>query len=160
DTDSQAEYRAAAEQAEHYDHDGDDRHEQDALGADHAHAGDDSHHDDHADERGDLRPAQVAAGPEVAEAQAEPQGETRVEAPVAAAVEASVAATASEVPADAREAPVDDERAEEERTEENVAHADDAPHDEIVGALHATAAEGELVSAPVGDEQDDESEED
>ena len=51
-----------------------------------------------------------------------------------------------------------DERAEEERAQENVAHADDAPHHEHAGTEHSAGSRGELIPAPAGDDVHDEDE--
>jgi ribonuclease E len=80
----------------------------------------------------------------------------RSETPVTAAVEASVAAvTEQPFAAEDSEARPDDARAEEEQTEENVAHAEDAPHDEAAVEAHAAPIEGEIIAPVIGDEHDE-----
>jgi len=85
----------------------------------------------------------------------------RSETPVTAAVEASVAA-ATEQPfaAEDSEGRADDARAEEEQTQENFAHAEDAPHDEAVAEAHAAPIEGEIIAPVIGDEHDEDEAED
>ena len=138
---------AHAETAQH-DHDGhehehghDHEHAHEAHDAEHGHAHDDHHDHDH----DDAAHAHDAAP----------------EAPVASAVEASVATALNEPLApEFNESDGHDERAEEERAQENVAHADDAPHHEHAGTEHSLAPESELIPAPAGDDVHDEDEDD
>jgi ribonuclease E len=138
----------------HHDHEGREHgheHEHGHEAYDAEHAQHDDHHD-HDHDHDDAGHAQDAA-PETA------VDDHHAETPVAAAVEASVATALNEPLApEFNEADGHDERAEEERTQENVAHADDALHTEHAGVEHAVAPEGELVPAPVGDEVHDEDE--
>jgi len=136
----------------HAEHGGHEGHELDheAHDAEHGHAhdhhGDDHHDHEHGHDEGDHTHA--------AEAPVE-----HAETPVTAAVEASVATALHEPLApEFNEANGHDERIEEERVQENVAHADDAPHDEHIAPEHAIAPEGERVAAPAGDELHDEDE--
>jgi ribonuclease E len=138
----------------HHDHDGHE-HAHEAHDDAHAHADHDDHHDhDHAHD--DAGHAHDAASETAAD-------DHHAEMPVAAAVEASVATALNEPLApEFNETDSHDERDEEERVRENVAHADDAPHDEHGRAAHALAAEGELTPAPAGDtvhDEDDDGEE-
>jgi ribonuclease E len=138
--------------AEHHDHDGHDEghdhdhHEHEAHEGEYAH---DEHHDaDHHDQELD----DSGRAETVAEA---PLAEAHAETPVTAVVEASVAA-AEERHADTN---AHDARAAEEQAEENVAHADDAPHDENIGGEPAIPVEGELIAPVIGDEHDEDDEE-
>jgi ribonuclease E len=138
----------ARAQAAHDDHDAHEHdHALEAHGAEQPHLHDD--HEDHQDQDYDAGHAQDAA-PDA------PADGHQAETPVAAAVEASVATALNEPLApEFNEPEAHDERAEEERELENVAHAEDALHHEDTGAEHAP--EGELV-APVGDPVHDEDE--
>jgi ribonuclease E len=122
--------------------------------AEHAHAHDDHHGQDH--DHDDAGHAHDAAP-------ATPADDHHAETPVAAAVEASVATALNEPLApEFNESDGHDERADEERERENVAHADDALHHEHTGSEHALAPEGELVATPAGDavhDEDDDGEE-
>jgi ribonuclease E len=91
--------------------------------------------------------------------QAEALAELPSETPVAAAIEASVAAVAGPpFTADEPEPIGDDERAEQEKAEENVAHADDVPHDEVAEEVHAAPVGGEVTAPHTGDEHDEDDE--
>jgi ribonuclease E len=133
----------------HHDHDGHEHHEHGhAHGihdGEHAHA---DHHDHDHDDAGHAHDA----APET------PVGSYQTETP-ASVVEASVATALNEPLApEFNETEGHDERADEERERENVAHADDALHDEHTGAEHALGPEGERVTAPAGDDVHDEEE--
>src|SRR5581483_1898518 len=151
DHDHPHEGEAHAETA-HHDHEGHDHgHEHEygheAHDTEQAHAHDDHHDHDHAGHPDDA-------------ASAAPADDHHAETPVAAAVEASVATALNEPLApEFNETDGHDELAEEERVRENVAHADDAPHDEHAGAEHTLAPEGEQhIPAPAGDAIHDEDE--
>jgi ribonuclease E len=82
--------------------------------------------------------------------------DARAESPVGAAIEASVAATVEEpIAAETTDAPGLDVRVAEEQAEENVAHAEDAPHEEHSNERIAVSAEGELIAPAIGDEVDE-----
>ena len=133
--------------AEHHGHEGDehDHHEHEAHDGEHAH--DEHHGDDHHDHDKDDTDV-----PSPIEAPA-------ADAPVAAVVEASVATVAEQtVASEYSEANGHDARVAEEQAEENVAHADDAPHDEAAGAGHPITVEGETIAPAIGDEHDDDDE--
>jgi ribonuclease E len=127
---------------EAHDHDG--HHELEAHESEHAH--DEHHHDEDHDDDHHAHEDDHAEAPVT-------------ETPVAAVVEATVAAVNEElVASEYAEANGHDARVAEEQAEENVAHADDVPHDEIVGAEHAVAVEGEVIAPAIGDEHDEDDE--
>jgi len=110
------------------------------------------HHDEPDEESGGTPEHEVFE-------QASETAAMHTETPVAAVVEASVAATKD--PSAHAEGNGHDARVAEEQAEENIAHADDVPHDEIAGAEHVVVAEGEVTAPVIGDEheEDDEAEE-
>jgi ribonuclease E len=117
----------------------------------HAHDDEDAHHHEHPD--GDHH------GHDETDDAERDAGAPAAETPVGSVVEASLA-TAEEPPASESAEVSHDERAAEEQAQENVAHADDAPHDEAVSVEHAMPAEGEAITPAVGDEHDEDDEED
>jgi ribonuclease E len=132
----------------HHDHDDHEHGQEHDREHDHAHEAHDAEHghDDHHDHDHDHDDAGHAH-------------DAGSETPVAAAVEASVATALNEPLApEFNESESHDERDEEERAQENVAHADDAPHDEHAGTEHALAPESELIPVPAGDVVHDEDE--
>jgi ribonuclease E len=145
----EGEAHAEATHHDHDDHEHGHEHEpgQEAHDSEHAHH--DDHHDHDHDDAGHAHDAAPAA----------PADDHHAETPVAAAVEASIATALNEPLApEFNEADGHDERDEEERARENVAHADDAPHDEHAHAGHALAPDSEHIPAPAGDAVHDEDE--
>jgi ribonuclease E len=141
--------------AEHHGHDGDehDHHEHEAHDGEHAHDEhhDDEHHDDDDHDHNHDHKDDIYA--------TSPLETPAADAPVAAVVEASVATVVEEAVApEYGEANGHDARAAEEQAEENVAHADDAPHDEAARAEHPIQVEGEGIVPAIGDEHDDDDE--
>ena len=139
-------------EAAHHDHYSDEgSHE-------HAHDGEHAHHDDHQGQGHDQGHDHDDAG-HTHDAAPATSADDHAETPVTAAVEASVATALNEPLApEFNESDGHDERAEEERAQENVAHADDAPHHEHAGTGHSLAPESELIPAPAGDDVHDEDE--